>query len=89
MSETRLTSHVSDDVLRIADYSFLRRDANATKHTGMAVYVHKTIRVFTSRPFDLETVRVESIWLQVKTGRGPPIFLAFIHRNPSSRFCLV
>ena len=86
MSETRLTSPVSDDVLRIADYSFLRRDASATKHTGMAVYVHETIRVFTSRPFDLEFVHVESIWLQVKTGRGPPIFLAFIHRNPSSSF---
>ena len=30
------------------------------------------------------TTYVESIWLQVKTGRGPPFLIAFIYRSPSS-----
>ena len=32
------------------------------------MYVHDTIRDFTSRRFNLDYVHVESIWLQVKTG---------------------
>ena len=68
MSETRFTSHVSDDMHRIPKYSSLRRDANATGHTGMAVYVHDTNRDFTIRLSGLESVHVESIWLQVKSG---------------------
>ena len=35
------------------------------------VFVHDCIRDFTRRRCDLETVRVESVWLPVKTGRGP------------------
>ena len=49
VSETRLTSHGSDDMLRIPKYSILRRDANAAGHTGVAVYVHDTIRDFTTQ----------------------------------------
>lgn len=86
VSESRLTSVVSDEVLMIPNYSILRRDGNGHGHTGIAVYVHDSIRDFTSRRYDLESVLVESIWLQVKTGRGPPLLIAFIYRNPSSNF---
>ena len=53
---------------RIPKCSSLRRDANATGHTGMAAYVHDTNRDFISRLSGLVSVYVESIWLQVKTG---------------------
>ena len=52
----------------------------------MAVYVDDTIRDFTYRRYDLESVDVENIWLQVKIGGGPPIFLASVYRNPFSGF---
>ena len=36
--------------------------------------------------FDLESMHVESIWLHVRTGRGPLVFVAFVYRKPSSSF---
>ena len=84
VSESRLTSYVSDEVVSIPNYSILRRDADEPGHTGIAVYVHNSIRYFTHKRYDLESTYVESIWLQVKTGRGPPFLIAFIYRSPSS-----
>ena len=87
VSETRLTSHVSDDMLGISKNSILRRDANATGPTGMAVYVHGTIRDFTSRRFDLEYLHVESVWLHINNGRGP-LCLIVSSTEPFFQFCL-
>ena len=84
VSESMFTSYVSDEVVSIPNYSILRRDADEPGHTGIAVYVHNSIRDFTHRRYDLESMYVESIWLQVKTGRGPPFLIAFIYRSPSS-----
>ena len=39
VSESRLTSYVSDEVVSIPNYSISRRDADELGHTGMAVYV--------------------------------------------------
>ena len=68
----------------VPNYSILRRDADEPGHTGIAVYVHNSIRDFTHSRYDLESTYVESICLQVKTGRGPPFLIAFIYRSPSS-----
>ena len=84
VSESRLTSYVSDEVVSIPNYSVLRRDADEPGQSGIAVYVHDSIQNFTHRRYDLESTYVESIWLQVKTGRGPPFLIAFIYRSPSS-----
>jgi len=75
------TSYVSDEVVSIPNYSILRRDADEPGHTGIAVYVHNSIRDFTHRRYDLESTYVESICLQVKTGRGPTFLIAFIYRR--------
>ena len=45
---------------------------------GIAVYPHNSIRDFTHRRYDLECPYVESVWLQVKTGRGPPFLLVIL-----------
>ena len=40
-----------------------------------------------SSPFSLSlslSLSLSSVWLQVKTGRGPPFLIAFIYGNPSS-----
>lgn len=79
VSETRLSAHVSDD----PNCFILWSDANGSGHTGTAVYVHDTIRNTTCWQYDLESEHVESIWFQVKPGRGPPIVVAFIYRKPS------
>ena len=72
VSESRLTSYVSDEVVSIPHYSIVGRDADEPGHAGIAVYVHNSIRDFNHRRYDLESTYVESICLQVKTGRGPP-----------------
>ena len=77
-------SRHSDEVVSIPNYSILRRDADEPGHAGIAVYVHSSIREFTHRRCDLESTYVESVWLQVKTRRGPPFLIAFIYRSPSS-----
>ena len=76
--------YVSDEVVIIPNYSILRRGADEPGHTSIAVYVHNSIRYFTHTRYDLESAYVECILLQVKTGRGPPFFVAFIYRSLSS-----
>ena len=51
VSESRLTSYVSDEVVSIPNYSILRRDADEPGHTEIAVYV-KYVKKFT--PQDTE-----------------------------------
>ena len=75
-------------MLRIPKYSFVRRDANATGRKGVSVYVLDTIRDFTSMRFDFESVPVESIWLQVKTGRRVPVAESCENRRAFSSFGL-
>ena len=84
VSESRLTSYVSDEVVSIPNYSVLRRYAGEPGHAGIEVYVHDSIQDFTHRRYDLESTYVEIIWFQVKTGRGPPFLIAFIYISPSS-----
>ena len=40
VSESRLTSYFSDELVSIPNYSILRRDADEPGHTGIAVYVY-------------------------------------------------
>ena len=85
VSESMFTSYVSDEVVSIPNYSILRRDADEPGRARIAVYVHNCIRDFTHRRYDLESPCVESVWLQVKTGRGPPfllVILTLICSNP-------
>ena len=53
VSESRLTSYVSDEVVSIPNYSILRRDADEPGHAGIAVYVYNSIQDFTQRRYDL------------------------------------
>ena len=51
VSESRLTSYVSDEVVSIPHYSIVGRDADEPGHAGIAVYVHNSIRDFTHRRY--------------------------------------
>ena len=78
VSESRLTSYVSDEVVSILNYSILRRDADEPGRTGIAVYVHNSIRDFTHRRYDLESTYVESI-LTSGQNRKRPFFPHGLH----------
>ena len=67
VSEYRLTSCLlRDEVLTIPNCS------------GTAVHVQDSVRDFTCGRYDSESVHVESVWFQVKSGRGPAFLLRFI-----------
>ena len=66
LSETRLNSCVGDESLLIPNYTIFRRDAAHRGQTGMGLYVHKSITHSTKRRADLESERVECMWVEVK-----------------------
>ena len=60
LSETRLGYRVHDESMAISNYSILGRDAVRQGETGLALYVHHSIREYTSRRADLESQHIES-----------------------------
>ena len=43
ISESRLDARITDNLISINDYTVLRRDSGYPLHTGLALYVHKSI----------------------------------------------
>ena len=72
LRETRLSARFSDESLSIPHYTIIRRDAADRGHIGMALYyIHQSIKTFTKRRNDLESEKVECIWvILLKTGQN-------------------
>ena len=86
VTESRLNPNIADSVISVDEFSVIRRDAQQPGHTGVAVYIHDSIRHITCRREDLESKSVESVWVEVKANHSAPLLVAFIYRNPSSSF---
>ena len=86
LSETRLSNEVGDDSLFIQNYStpFRRDMGGQPQHRGLAFYVHDSIRHVVTRQKDLDHVRLESLWLEIKQTHSAPRLVAFIYRNPGT-----
>lgn len=82
-TETRLNSSISDDVISIPEFSIIRRDPQSHTHTGIAVYIHNSLKDITRRRPDLESDTVESVWVEIKN-KSSPVLVGFIYRNPSA-----
>lgn len=86
VTESRLKSENDDVVVNIPNYSIFRRDPKFPLETGVAVYIHDSIKHAVRRRNDLETQDVEGIWLEVKTTKASPVLVGIIYRNPAARF---
>ena len=53
LGETRLSARFSDESISVPHYNIIRRDAADQGHTGMALYIHQSIKTFTKRRNDL------------------------------------
>ena len=85
INESRLDSDIDDSLIHINNYSFVRKDANQRKgHTGLVIYIHDSIRHFVRRREDLETDKVEAIWLEIYQKKTTSAFVCFLYRNPAS-----
>ena len=83
VSESRLSSKVSDDAVSIHGYSILRKDAQTRLETGLAIYIHQSLNYKYIDTF--ENHGVECLWIDVRFKGTKPILLGFLYRNPDER----
>ena len=84
LSETRSyeNSPAPDNLFYIQDYGIpYRRNINHSFHTGLAVYVHKSVSHAIERRPDLESKYIESLWLEIKQNHKAPRLVAYIYRK--------
>ena len=86
ISETRLNPNHDDNSIQIPNYSIFRKDAKLPGETGMAMYIHQSIAPFTTRRADLESNRVECLWVDIRPSMSHALTVGFIYRNPASTY---
>lgn len=86
LSETRLDSRITNEMLSIPNYQIIRRDATHRGETGLALYIHNSLFQYTKRRTDLESPMVECIWVEIKYSMSPPLLLGYAYRNPASTY---
>ena len=84
LSERRLSARFSDESVSIPHYTIIRRDAADQGHTGMALYIHQSIKTFTKGRNDLESEKVECIWVEIKHPASPAVLVGYVYRNPAA-----
>ena len=60
------------------------RDSTQTLHTGIALYIHQSIAMFTRRRTDLESDRVECVWVEINDIKSPSLLVGFVSKNSAS-----
>ena len=81
ITETHLSSHISDDEIGIQGYTIYRLDRQAqSKGGGVGVYVRDCVSV--SRRFDLESNSIEGIWLGILIAKSKIILFGSLYRPP-------
>lgn len=80
ISETWLNNKVSDVELEIEGYHLLRKDRLHANGGGIAVYI-KSKHVFRHRS-DLETVDLESLWVELMIPKSKSFLLSVVYRPP-------
>ena len=84
INETRLDSNIDDSLININNYTFVRKDAEQKQyHTGLVIYIHDSIRNFVRRRVDLETDKVEAIWLELYQKKSTSAYVCALYRNPA------
>ena len=88
ISETHLNPTHDDSLFLIPNHVFYRKDSKSkVGHTGMCVYINSSIAPFVKRRYDLESEKIESIWLELKTSHASPVLIGFVYRHPSEPIC--
>jgi hypothetical protein len=86
LSETRLDSRITNEMLLIPNYQIIRRDASQNGETGLALYVHNNVFQFVKRRPDLESSVIECMWVEIKYSMLPPLLIGYVYRNPASTY---
>ena len=70
------------------DYKIFQRDAVHRGKTDMGLHVHKSIAYITKRRADLESDRVECIWVGVKHSSSNATLVRHVYRNPAVTYAV-
>ena len=80
ISESWLDDNTDNSSIHINNYSIIRKDKDKSKHGhhGIAIYIHDSIQNFVKRRSDLESDKIETIWLEFRINKSPPAFICFL-----------
>ena len=81
MSETWLVDSVHDSELEIPGFRLYRKDRNVDRGESVIVYLTKGLKRV--RQHDLESDRIEILWIEVKS-RKRNILIGNVYRPPSA-----
>ena len=84
ISESRLDARITNNLISLTDYAVLRRDSNYPLHTGLALYIHKSIENRVRRRSDLEIKTIECIWVEITDSKTIPLLVGYVYRKPAS-----
>ena len=87
ISETHCQSNIPNTLLHIPNFHVIRRDMSKSSPgtTGLAVYIHNSVKKYVRRRPDLESDQVECIWLELKTPQTRNLLIGNLYRNPKSK----
>ena len=87
ITESRIVFRIIDHSISIPDYHIIRRDPQLPGQIGIDVYVHQSVQAITHRRKDLESDKIECIWLELKPHAfGPSLLMCYLYRNPAVTF---
>ena len=84
ISESRLDTRITNNLISVADYAVLRRDSNYPLRTSLALNVHKSIENRVRRRSDLEIKTIECIWVKITDSKTKPLLVGYVYRYPAS-----
>ena len=73
-------------IFTLPQYLTFRRDALKQSETGLAIYIHSSIQSITTRRADLESLSVESLWVEISHSKSPSLLVGFIYRKPTATY---
>ena len=81
LSETHLNSCIGEESLSIPNYTIFQHDVAHCGQTAMGLFVHKSIAHITKRRADLESERVDCMWVEVKHSSSNATLVGYIWRE--------
>ena len=84
LSETKLKSHKTTDILKINGFQTpFRKDNDSNGGGGLLVYVKNGINA--KRREDLETQNISCLWLEISPAKCKPFLVGNMYRPPDLR----
>ena len=82
ITETHLNGSINDQEIHIAGYDIVRNDCKRGSGGGICAYIRYDLS-WHRRP-DLESDKIEAIWIEIFIPKSRPILICFMYRPPDT-----